>query len=329
MTIPAITNINPSSGLTRGDNIVHITGSGFRVPPAPPATGYLGGEQPKTVSVKFEGQESAWAYSASDTLILARVPEYRGPHSGITFPLALDVRVANLDDEEVEIPGENFTLQDAYAVGQPGLAEESYLQRVIRAFVHLFRRHVHDKVFVTVSRDAARQPLDDERLQAEAPALYLKGPTAPINRFYGVNREEEVEEGPTGWYLKRFPCTHDLEFTLTIIATSSAHLYGLLQSCILLFRDITEVRVLDDAEDDLVNPTGSYKDYEIEMPWPFAPDVDDSPNASDLFKATAGVVIRGVHIDYEAGTIIERGWKITENDGLPTTDMQPVASSDQ
>ncbi len=327
MAVPTIISLDPDGGLTRGDNVIKINGTGFRVPPVPPATGHMGGEQQKTVSVKFEGQESTWAYAASDALVLAKVPEYRGPHRGVTFPVALDVRLANLDDNGDEIAGENVTLGGAYAAGQPSLAAECYFQRVVRAFQQVFKRHVHDKVFVTVSRDAASIPLDDERLKAEAPALYLRGPRAPINRFDSSNMEDEVAYGATEWTRKRYPSTHDFEFTLTVVAKGSRHLYSLLQSCMLLFRDITEVRVLDDPADDPVNPTGTYKDYEIEMPWPFAPDVDDEPNDSDLFRATAGVTIRGVHIDYEAGTIVERGWKITDNNGMPTTEVQRIAPS--
>jgi hypothetical protein len=326
MAVPTITSLDPASGLTRGDDMIRIVGTGFRVPPAPPATGYLGGDQPKTVSVKFEGQESLWAYSASDSLILARVPEYRGPHD-VTFPLPLDVRVANLDDAGAEIAGENVTLVDGYSVGQPSLAAECYFQRVVRAFQHVLKRHVMADVYVTVSRDAASLPLDDERLKAEAPALYLRGPRTPVNRFDSCNLENEVEGAGDSYTRRRYPVTMDFEFVLTIVARGSRQLYALVQSCILLFRDITEVRVLDDPNDDPVNPTGVYKEYEIEMPWPFAPDIDDEPNDSDLFRMTAGVMIRGVHIDDEAGTIIERGWKVTSNDGEPTLDVQVIAPS--
>jgi len=321
MAVPTITSIDPNTGLTRGDNIIKISGTNFRLPPPPPSTGYLGGDQQKTVSVKFEGQESAWAYSASATMILARVPEYRGPHD-IAYPVSLDVRVANLDDSGLEIPGENVTEVDGYDVDRPSLAVESYFQRVIRALQHVFKRHVHPHVYVTVSRDAPSSALDDQRLVADAPALYLTGPRTPINRFDSINREEgEIDPGdPTQYYRRRYPVTVDMDFVLEIVAKSSRQLYGLIQSTHLLFRDVTEVRVTDDPGDDPVNPTGTYKEYEILMPWEFPVDVNNTPNPSDLFTASAGVRIRGVHIDEEAGNIIERGWIVDAT----STEVQPM-----
>lgn len=323
MAVPTITGLTPDNGLTRGDNIVRIAGANFRLPSAVPALGYLGGEQQKTVSVQFDGQESLWAYSATDGLILARVPEYRGPH-GVPFPVAQSVRVANLDDNGDEIAGEVVVAAGAYSVDRPGLVEESYFQRVVRAFVHVFKRHVIPDVFVCVSRDAANQHFDDTRLQAKAPAVYLIGPSTQVNRFDSINREEATEDpsDPDQWYRKRYPVTLDLEFDVAIYATTERHLLALSQACILLFRDITEVRV-----PDLEGQTEPYKDYEIEMMRTFHPDIDDEPNRSDLYKSRAGVMIRGVHIDDADGTIIQRGWRITDNDGLPVVDMQSIAQS--
>jgi hypothetical protein len=322
MTVPTIAGVNPNSGSTRGDNIVRVEGSGFRLPPPPPPTGYLGGPQPKTVSVKFEGVESEWAYSANDGLILARVPQWRGAYD-VPFPLALDVRVANLDDSGIEIPGESVTLADAYQIDRHSLSTESYFQRVIREFQHLFKRHVTDKTFVTVSRDAATAALDDQRLRAAAPAVHLVGPRTAVNRFYSINREEIEQDSidPTMWMRRRFPVTVDFDFDVYLYADSSRHLFSMAQSVMLMFRDIIVVRVPDDPTD----PTGPHKDFEIDMLWPFQPTVEDNEaNESDLFVATAGVVIRGVHVDEEAGTIVQRGWLITDNDGEPVAQVQPI-----
>ena len=320
MAVPTITGITPNSGLTRGDNIVRIAGSNFRLPPAVPATGFLGGDQQKTVSVQFDGQESLWAYSATDELILARVPEYRGPYA-VTFPVEQTVRVANLDDDGNEIAGENVAELSAYSINRPGLVEESYFQRVVRSFMHVFKRHVIADVFVSASRDAANSHFDDTRRQAKSPALYLIGPRTLVNRFYSVNREDATENplDSNQWYRKRYPVTLDFEFDLLICATTERQLMALSQACILLFRDITEVRV-----PDLSTETQPYKDYEIEMMWTFHPEIDAKPNRSDLFKARAGVVIRGVHVDDQDGTIIQSGWRITKNEGLPILDTQTI-----
>jgi hypothetical protein len=324
MAIPTITGVEPTGGLTTGGNVVRLSGTNFKLPDAPAPTGMLGGDQQKTVSVKFGGQESEWAYSASDQLILARVPEYRGAYD-VTYPVALDVRVANLDTDGIEIPGENVTYVGLYQVDRQGLATESYLQRVIRAFQQIFKRHVLQNTFVLISRDAASDLLDDNRLQAEAPSLYLTNMSITRNRFYSINRESEIENqtDPDRWFRTKFPVTVDIEFTLTIVAKSAMQLFNLCQSCMLMFREITDVRITDDPSDDPVAPTGNYKDYEIRMPWEFPISAEGNVSESDLHISTAGVSIIGVHIDKESGTIVERGWDVTANDGLPVVGVQP------
>lgn len=298
--------------------MIRIAGTNFRLPPAVPSTGYLGGEQPKTVSVQFDGQESEWAYVASDELILARVPQYRGP-TNITFPAAQAVRVANLDDSEVEIPGEAVVATDAYSMSRPGLAEESYFQRVVRAFLQLFKRHVIENAAVMSSRDAASENYTDERKASQTPGVYLIGPRTLVNRFDSINREEPEDDtvDVNTWNRKRYPVTLDFEFDLAIYASTQRHLFALCQACVLLFRDITEVRVTDFA-----NQSTPYKDYEIEMMWSFHPSNESVPNQDDLYEATAGVMIRGVHVDDDSGTVIQQGWRITANDELPVIDIQ-------
>lgn len=323
MAVPTITSVDPDSGLTTGDAIVRIVGTNFLLPTVAP-TGNLGGEQPKTVSVKFEGQESQWAYAASETLILARVPEYRGAYD-ITYPVALDIRVANLDTNGDEIPTENDTLADAYSVDRPSLAGEQYFQSIVRAFLQLFKRHVLLNSHVTMSRDAAEDPTSgDERLRATAPSINLVGPRATQDRDHNFDRlEDVVDPGDVDSFIrKRHPTSLVFAFDLMLYARGSGHLYALQEGCINLFRDVTHIRVPLDK--DL--PDGEYTEYEIEMPWLFEPVTEDDPNSSDLFVARAGVVIHGVQVDSRDGTIVERGWRIFGNDGNPTLEVEVIPS---
>lgn len=183
----------------------------------------------------------------------------------------------------------------------------------------MFKRHVTENSFVTASRDAASADYDGNRLQAETPCVYLIGPNTSVNRFYSVNREEfEVDPGNVNeWMLKRYPVTMDFEFEVVVYATSQRHMLALCQACVLLFRDITDVRVPDfEGQDE------PYKDYETEMMWQFHPNTDATPNRSDLFKSSAGAIIRGVHVDDADGTIVRRGYRITGNDGYPVIELQ-------
>jgi len=320
MTVPTIVSVTPSSGYTVGQNVVRIAGTGFRLPNPPSLTGPIMADQQKTVSVKFQGVESEWAYSASATLILARVPTWTGAYD-VTFPLALNVRVANLDDAGVEIPGENATRTNAYSINRPGLATESYLQRVIRETIVLFRRHILKNTHYTTSRDFTLTPAQQETLRAEGPLVQLTGPRLLLNRFDSLNREEPEADplgGSSGMMRRKPPVTVDVEFTVALWANNPEHIHSLVQAYLLFHRDIKHVKVA-------VNPadlTQGTKDYEFDLAWSGYPGLNTDPTAEDLMYATAQSVIRGVHIDEDSGTIIERGWIVTQNNGEPVLQVQ-------
>ncbi len=322
MAVPTITSVTPSFGSTRGTNVIRIEGTNFRLPNAVAAEGPLQTDQQKTVSIQFEGVESEWAYSATAGLILAKVPTYAGP-TDIDFPAELDLRVANLDDAGVEIAGENATLTDGYTISRPGLATESYLQRTIREVIRLYRRHVLANTHHTTARDYSLTPDEQKTLRASGPMVQLMGPRLPVNRFYSLNREPfEADSvgGVDGMMRKKTPVTCDVVFSVALWANSIYHLEGLIQGCLLLHRDIKFVKVDVDPSD----PTKGTKDYEFEMPWDGYPETNTDPTTDDLLFASLTCVVRGVHIDEDFGTIVERGWIVSGNDGYPTLESQPL-----
>lgn len=319
MAVPTITTVTPAAGRSTGTNLIEIAGTNFRLPPPPPAVGYLGGAQPRTVRVQFAGVDSDWAYAANATLILARVPAWAGAYD-LAWPFAVDVRVANLDDAGVEIPGEATVKVDGYDYQQPALAAEPYLQRVLRELVRLFRRHLLPNVWLTVDVDYTDSPADQDRLRALAPVLHLVGPLGPLNRFDSVNRDEPVDDplAPLRWLERREPVTADLTFEVRCYAATSRQLFALGQAFILFQRDVVELRVPDDP----AIPTGSAKVYEVNCPFDGLPDYNTEPVNAGLFGWVGRFMIRGVQIDTEAGTIIGRGWRITANDGEPTVQTE-------
>lgn len=322
MAIPTIAAVTPATGSTRGRDIVRITGTNFRLPGPPPLTGPVQSDQQKTVSVKFEGVESEWAYSASSTLILARVPAYVGPYD-ITWPAELDVRVANLDDSEVEIPTENVTLADGYAMSRPDLSAECYLRRCIREVIKLFRIHLLRNTYHTTGRDFSLTPSLQKTLRSEGPLVQILGPRTPLNRFYSINQEDDGADplgGVNGRMLRAEPITVDLVFPIGIWANNTTHLQALVQAYLLFHRDIKHVKVAVDPT-DLSKGT---KDYEFEPSWDMFPDMTTTPVYDDLSFAMAQSIVRGVHIDEDSGTIIERGWVVTQNDGYPVVEPQDL-----
>lgn len=178
MAIPTITAVTPGSGPTTGQNIVKIDGSNFRLPDTPPAEGPLGGPAQRTIKIAIGGIVSDWAHAVEAGIIYARVPEWRGDYN-LSFPVALDVRIANLDNTGAEIPGENATLLNGYSVTRPSLAAESYLQRVIGELITMMRRHLLVDVHLTASRDYDANPStpDIARLFAKLPCVILGGRT--------------------------------------------------------------------------------------------------------------------------------------------------------
>lgn len=320
MAIPTVTSVQPGAGTTRGRSVIRIIGTNFRLPDPVASSGYVGTDQQKTVSVKFEGVPSDRAYAASAGLILARVPEWRGAYD-ITYPVGLDVRVANLNNAGVEITGENATLVNGYLIDRPSLQAESYLQRVVREFIMLYRRHVLQNSHGTTSRDFSGNPASQETLSATTPIIQLVGPRLYLNRFDSLVVESpEVDplSGSNGMMRRQVPVTCDLWFEVRPFALSSRQILGLVQSVLMMHRDVRYLSV----QNDPTNPANGMKRYDLDMPWEAYPEIENEPNISNLMTASMMSVVRGVHIDEEFGNIVERGWKIFQNDGEPVVDLE-------
>jgi hypothetical protein len=311
MAVPTIATVDPTSGLTTGGNVVQITGTGFRLPPSPPATGPVGGVAQQTVSVMFEGTRAVWAEAASSTLLLTRVPRWDGAWD--ILPAALDVRVANLDDAGAEIAGENVTAGDAYTIGRPGLAAESFLQSVSGEVLKIFKRHLLENSFITTSRDFDNNPADLERAIAEAPVIYLMGPTTPVNRLFSANQVDAQEQvgDPLRYERQKPSVTTDVNFDIRVFAQGERHIIGLHQELMHLFDDVPYLTI------------GDYR-YDFRMPFARFPVSVNVPNHSDLYSVRAGCSVIGVHIDRVSGTIVERGWTLEDNDGEPVVEIQSM-----
>ena len=320
MAVPTVTSVTPTSGPTRGRGVVRIDGTNFRLPDPPPATGYLGGSYPLSVEVEFGGEVSPEAQAATADFIYATVPEWRGDPDDL--PEALDVTVRNVDASGVPIPTEEATLVGGYTVEHPELPQMTYFQRTILQLMNLFKRHVIANVHVTVKRDYVADPGQLERLQAELPVLHLVGPQTPLNRFYSINREPAEEDtGLADAYLRKaVPVTVDVGFQIEVWAETQREVYSIGQAILLMFRDVVHLQV----ERDPSQPALGSVEYEVGMPFFGYPTYNTDANKDDLTSLRAQCEIKGVHLDDEAGTIVERGWEITANDGDPTVETQAI-----
>lgn len=307
MTVPTISAITPAQGLSIGGNVIVITGTGFRVAPEPPA-GYLGGSEQITVSVKFQGVEADWAASASETEIYCRVPAFAAAPS--LLPLAADVRVANLDDNGDEIAGENVVEEEGYTYTRVELPEETYLQAVVREVILLLRRHVTPNVNPSASRDYDSDPTTVERLRANLPTVDVAGPK--IVRSEGVRQiakhgaEEDTEDSDM-FLRRRRPIMVDMEFDINGWCDSTRQAYSLADAFLKALRGFPYLSV-------------NGNEYDMEIPWGQEPAMTTLPNYSDVQGFASQLVVKGVMLDAVGDTIVERGWRITDNDGEPELD---------
>jgi hypothetical protein len=319
MTVPTITTITPGTGLTKGVALIVIEGTNFRLPPTPSA-GYHGGDAQQTVTVSFGGTDSQWAHAVSATRVHARLPEWDGDWRD-AMPKSLDVRVANLDDAGVEIPGEEVTAVDGMVIDRPKLSKKQDMHRVVLELLRVFRRHLHINTWLNQGREFDEDPTDarDKPNRSSLPLIALEGPSTQINRFSSLNRMEPTEDAgdPGSWYRYRFPVTVDMTFDVTAYANSETHLLSLGAAFTTLFRDVIYLRVPRDVGD----PTKGTADYELAVPFDGQPDYQSPPELDDLHSFAAVVTIRGVDIDESEGIVIERGVDLADDPSLETQEI--------
>ena len=312
MAAPTITSVTPSEGLTGGGNIVIIEGTNFKLPSSPTPTGYVGGEYPLSVAVSFGGEASDWAHVITETVIYCKVPEWKGDWDQ-SFPVSLDVRVANTDSDGTEIDGENATLADGYTIDRQSFVEISMLQRVLSEFINIFKRHLMSNVSMMIGAEYDDDTTDPERLRAQAPCTYLIGPVLTPNRLATMTYQNAEEDPLDSDAFRRFsdPVVVDIAFEVQIWAKSARHIMAMTQAFLAMFRDVTSIIIKRDPDD----PGSDDMRYDIMIPFVGYPVIGQRPGFDNLYEMKSSCEIKGVHLDLESGTIIERGWRITDNDG--------------
>lgn len=317
MAVPTISTITPSSGLTRGRNMVRIAGTGFRVAPAPPA-GLITDFTPiTTVEVYFGGVQSDYAQVVSTTEVIAVVPKWTGdPHPADALPAALDVRLVNLDDAGAPIVGEEVTAAAAYTVDRPKLTNKTVVERVLEEFVTELRRHVHPNVWITMERfyyDSA-DDIPDRIKKGKLPIIHVNGveyETDPLTQLMGD--QPFVDSVDTDLYhIQRVPKTVDLILPAIEAYSTSEHaaeLIGISQALELMFHDIPYLEVSPDSGD--TEATGNYK-HPMEMPPDGEPAFDLGPEIDGLKSFRAAARIKTVDLIEPGGTEVSREHVVDE-----------------
>ena len=192
MSVPTITSISPSSGLTIGLSAVKIVGTNFRVAPSPPPAAHLGtGVWQQTVSVTFNGVAADGVMVCSDTLIYVATPEYFGEPSQV--PAAVDVVVTNLDNDGNPIAGETVTETDGFTYKRQDLTAEGALKWVATQLVVWFQRHVLENTVRTTDDEYSDDPSDMVVALGALPGIVLSGPMVSDDPYRHDNQEHEIE----------------------------------------------------------------------------------------------------------------------------------------
>lgn len=293
--------MTPSFGHPGGKELVRIDGADFELPPAPPATGYVGGSSPTTVEIEFDGEPADEVKVWTSGLITCLVPPFRGDPSALSASpgLAVDVTIRNLTGPE------EATFVGAFTYQRPDFSRaDGPLRHVLRTLIRGLRREVIDYIAFATQVDfdgSTGDGLDVVEL-AQIPALAIFGPSISENKFRRTSERESTQDlGLLTYTKKRRPRISDLSFDVTISARGMMELLHLMQELTVFFERNPYLEV--DA--DTTDPSAGRHSFDMFLET--GPNRTGSANTDDVYSASATFSIRGVPIDADDGTQIEWG----------------------
>jgi hypothetical protein len=301
MAVPTLTSITPSDGHPGGKELVRIEGTNFELPPAPPATGYVGGGYPETVEVEFDSRLASEVKVWTSGLITCLVPPYRGDPSLLSASpgLDVDVTIRNLTGPEED------TFTDAFTYKRTNLARpDGALAHVVRSLVLELRRQVIDYVAGATQIDFDGDTTDtlDIVELAKVPALALFGPDVQEDKYRRTSKKENVQNvGTLEYEKKRLSRTSIVSFDATLTGRGLGELTQLETEFIQFFSRNPKLAVDRDSTD----PSAGLVEFDMFLN--SGPSRAGAANADDVYSATATFAIHGVPIDADDGTRIEWG----------------------
>lgn len=281
MAVPTITSVTPNVGHTSPGTLVEVIGTGFRLPTQ--------GEEP--VAVYFGAERSPRVDVITVTRLFAIAP--------LNDLGAVDLRVANIDENGVEIPGEDVTATGAYTYKLPNLGtdQESEISAVVRALLTELKRQIVKSVAISTHPDY--QVPESTEIHAvtlpSLPGLVLVGPNLSENRFYSLNEEPECDDestsdpdGPVEFDKTQVPATYDLGFSLLGFADRKLIIQNLMQSVVYFFKRNKFLQVTIGSK---------VLEYEMDVEAGGDPQMVGTANNSGLHAFTSQLVIRGVDLN--------------------------------
>jgi hypothetical protein len=307
MAAPTFATIEPDEGHTGGRYVVKVTGSDFKLPDAPPATGYVGGSWTPSMEVEINGRAAEDVRVYTTGLLTFTMPAFRGAPGDIGTGIAVDLVLRNLD------PVEETTEVGAFIYKRANIARgDSILVHIVRTIINDFRRQILDNVAISTSieYDADTGAAIRKVEIASTPAIGLFGPALLENLTYRTPRREPVQNVP-GLTFDRYrePFVGDLLFDFTIFTKGDGarrDLLNLQQLATLFFRNKHSLTVDRDTSD----PGAGTEELQLWLTVP--PSVDSTANVAGLLSATGSFEIRAVPLDHDDWLAIERGYMLDD-----------------
>jgi len=300
MAIPTFTAVSPSTGDPGGGQVVEITGTNFRYQTADPTLN----PQPvsHTASIVFDGNPAEEVWVMSDTLILARVPEYLGDPtqiprfedtstSRLSFP-AVDIVIQNLSNDGTIISGETVTGTQVYTYQQPLIRApegDPPLMQVMREFFHLLQRQVVSSVAQQTHTDYAE---NGETISAlsEFPAINLRMNILRDPEYSQYDNEKILVPNGDEFIEYDAPKTYMLVCPMVISAKNYSVFQHMVSECLDVCMATPWLTVQPDPDWPIQTPNR----YPLEMPE--FPSQIGSANRTNIYAAAASARIRGIPI---------------------------------
>lgn len=330
MAIPTFTSITPDSGPAGGRSTAVIAGTGFRVAP----------ENGKTVRVSLDGVEVPFERMGVDsaTEITIEVPPFRrtGTSALVAILPPVDIRIANLDDNEDEISGEVVTAADAYTHQRapllpPGATDANqHYRKIVLEMLHTFHRQVLANTAIGTSIDYGEFG-KATIASAKMPAIAITGPRFTENmdvRHQWLDLPEEGDGGDPETFQKKWHgYTVDMSFDLVIGAKRRAEIYALTQAVIEMFLRTPWIEIPVVPGD----PNGDKHQFPLVLI--NAPNIGFQDMDSDLMTATGLFEVRWVPIRlpeaFQVGVeILEGALHVSPLDDPDDFEVVPFATED-
>ena len=291
MAVPTVTNIAPDEGKTFGRVAIRIDGTNFRLPPAPPADGFVGGLHLRTVRVEFGGVASPDVQVFTDSMLTARVPPYGADPNDL--PADMDVVVTNLDDDGDPIGGETVTAVDGWKYVREGPTDlEDAVKWTARQVRRHLARHVVDEVAFqthTVYDQDLGAPLNVTRL-AKVPGIAITAVRLQ-ERTSDRHLVAQYEAGTVlTWQRQEAPDVLDLEMDLSGVSDHFNESLSMGATLKALVREEPYVNVPSEPGNDASTP--------VRLPLVLRSDVEyrNEDRESNLSGFRATIAVEGLNV---------------------------------